>query len=52
METDCQESAACDKLKLTVELPTYTLKQRETIIKKLLLTNIPPVTCNIQDDSR
>ena len=52
METECQKSAPSNKLKVSIELPTYTLKQRETIIKKLLLANTPPVTCNIQADSR
>ena len=37
MEMDCMESNA-KKLKVSVEVPTYTLEQRKSKLKELLVT--------------
>ena len=51
MEMDCQESENHDKLKISLELPTYTLEQRRNRLNELLVSNVSPKSTS-QPDSR
>ena len=51
MEVDYQESKNHDKLKVSLELPTYTLEQRKNRLNELLMLNASPKSTS-QPDSR